>query len=81
MPDRSIYDVRTAWTFDHSQIVSFAEILFEADVLDTARLALDFMAKPWKYQPEHDVWHKLGEPLPHDGLRWDTFIAKLEALS
>lgn len=76
-------DVRTAWQFDHHQITCFAELLFEAGYLDTARLILDFMAKPFKWQPEYDLWISFERPEPtnpQDAVRWASFAEKLAAL-
>ena len=65
------------WTEDLSELVTFAGVLVRADMLSTADDVLYFLYKPWKWEPEHEVWEGCGKPdLDDEG--WDFFLRKME---
>lgn len=67
-----------------SRIFGFATVLREAGAL--AEDTDQYFERPWKWQPEYELWLQAGSPLPaepgelhptdFDG--WPTFLAALE---
>jgi hypothetical protein len=55
------------------KVWKFSRILCAAGVMDSDQLG-DFMEKPWKWQPEFDLWHAHGRPdLDGSAEKFDAF--------
>jgi hypothetical protein len=68
-----------ALTQDECEVVQrvwkFSQILCAAGLLYPEHVG-DFMEKPWKWQPEFDLWHAHGCPdLAGDAGKFDAFSA------
>jgi hypothetical protein len=50
------------WYHDPDELVAFARVLYEGDVLDTAGEMLAFFDKPAKWAEARDEWVLAGEP-------------------
>lgn len=53
-----------------------AEMLTAAGRLDGAGDVLEFFRRPWKWQPEVDLWRQCGSPRAADA-GWVLFAARL----
>jgi hypothetical protein len=52
------------WHTEHHQVLDFARILAAAGTLTTATDALDYLAGPHRFDPEHALWIRSGRPHP-----------------
>ena len=68
----------TEWTDDHYEIVEFAEMLVDADLLESAKDVIYFLDKPWKWNNEHEAWVRHGRPADDTADGWFPFHKELE---
>jgi hypothetical protein len=54
--------VISPWRADKVQVLDFARILADTDVLTSATDALDYLAAPHRF--DHALWARLGDPRP-----------------
>jgi hypothetical protein len=57
-------DVISPWRADKVQVLDFARILAATDVLTSATDALDYLAAPHRFDRDHALWARLGDPRP-----------------
>jgi hypothetical protein len=67
----------TPWYADHDELVHFANVLVDTDWFESPRGVVYFFEKPWKWEPQHQLWEQSGRPASDAGATWDAFISLL----
>jgi hypothetical protein len=67
------------WYENHATLVEFGRAMAKVDSWD-ANEVLDFMEKPWKWEPEFKDWNARGRPRGPDDDGWELFAKAMEKL-
>jgi len=70
-------DDALVWFARQAETLGFARVLVAAELLDTPEAVLDFFEKPYRYDPEHQIWDVCRRPTS-GSIGWNWFIRKLE---
>jgi hypothetical protein len=65
------------WFADPDEVLRFGTALVDADEFEKPRDVLEYIEKPWKWDPEHFQWAELGRPHEDAGLMWEKFVRGL----
>lgn len=65
------------WTENRLEVGQVARMLVDAEVLSSARDVVDFLEKPWKWEPERALWLSAGRPRVGEP-GWELFAARLD---
>lgn len=57
-------DHHDVWHRDISSLQVFGRVLVECGVLESPAAVCDYFEAPDRYEPEHDVWCRVGRPRP-----------------
>lgn len=68
------------WSDGRGELAAVARMLVDVEVLESAIDVVDFVEKPWKWEPEREAWVGAGRPGREDP-GWDLFAARLERRS
>lgn len=52
----------TPWYEDHDEVLALARHLIDDGSLPTPAAVLAFFEKPWKWEPEYQLWYATARP-------------------
>ena len=64
------------WITDHDELCRFAAVLLYVH-RSSAQDILYFFEKPWKWEPEHQIWVDCGRPDSAEDEGWEAFLDQL----
>jgi hypothetical protein len=67
------------WTTDHTELCRLAAVLLYTRPDTTPLAVLEFFERPWKWEPEHQIWVDCGRPDNSEDAGWESFVARLDA--
>ncbi len=60
------------WYDDRDELIAFGHVLLGVDHWFDAKMMLYYFEKPWKYNPEYELWLGHQKPTPEDE-NWELF--------
>jgi len=66
------------WITDHDELCRLAAVLLYARH-STGLEVLEFFERPWKWEPEHQLWVDCGRPDNSVDEGWESFVEQLDA--
>jgi hypothetical protein len=64
------------WYENYEEVLAFARILADADILDTVAETIYYFEKPNKWSTDHAAWNEFGRPEDGDE-DWDLFLDRI----